>query len=153
MNYAMNFVVGSASLLGFVGYGIHNYLPRSWRVSGISMEPTLHDRDRVIGTSRASRKFFGIDPKLGDIVIAEVGRDNLVKTISGVPGDTIFNNGLPIYLRDSKNDSKDEFWLSGDNELVWSNGTPLSVDSREFGPVQRSKIKAKVFKIYPYQIE
>lgn len=100
--------------------------------------------------------------KRGDIVVfRNKNKDYLVKKVSGIPGDLIvyqngvlFINGkkeatntlitggapvIPGYIKLSSN----QYWLAGCNR-------PVSRDSREFGPVHRSKITGKVIlKIWP----
>jgi type IV secretory pathway protease TraF len=55
----------------------------------------------------------------------------MVKRIAGVPGDTVAGRSL----------GPDEWWVEGDLPSA-------STDSRDFGPVGRDAIKAKVVLVY-----
>ena len=91
------------------------------------MAPTLAPGDRalVATPSRFDR---------GDVVVVEhPGRPGyeMVKRLTGVPGDTVGTRVL----------ADDENWVEGDYE-------PASTDSRQFGPVRRDALKAKVLLVY-----
>jgi signal peptidase I len=73
------------------------------RVEGQSMEPTLHDQDRLIVNKLAYRLH---DPQVGDIVMLYYPVDpdkSFVKRVVGEPGDTlrsvdgrVYRNDVPI---------------------------------------------------------
>lgn len=124
-------------------------------VRGSSMHPTLQDGDVVLSWR------LGTDFAAGDVVIIDnAGRRDYIKRIIGVPGDTIdidgetgvvFRNGraldepyaagatlpredglpFPVTL------GEDEYFLLGDNRL-------FSYDGRDWGLVNKERIKAKV---------
>lgn len=125
-------------------------------VEGESMEPNLKSGDIVL--------FYrlGVDYASGDIVLADVGEEyNYVKRIAALPGQTVdIANGhllingeeeqepyiyeetiaktgcsLPITL------NEDEYFILGDHR-------ENSVDSRNFGPVNKSNVKGLVIAVF-----
>ena len=134
-------------------------------VSGPSMKPTLHNNNRMVLNK------IGLilsTPKRGDIVVFHATEEkDYIKRVVGMPGDSIeykndqlFINGKEVdepYLDEYKkqlsegkltNDfsledsfglkkiPKGEYFLMGDNRRV-------SGDSRELGPIKKSKIIGK----------
>ena len=67
------------------------------RVEGRSMEPTLHDQDRLVVNKLAYRIHA---PEVGDIVMLLHPNDpdrTLVKRVAAAPGDTIgFQSGVVV---------------------------------------------------------
>lgn len=145
---AMRFLIGVAFGLALVSQS----LVTSYRVAGRSMTPAFLDGDRVV-VARAPG-FFG-EPRRGEIVIARVNGEVVIKRVEGVPGDTVeltrgqlLRNGAPVRdpvperYRDASDFGperlgSDEFFLLGDHRRI-------SIDSREFGPVGRSQILGRV---------
>lgn len=73
-------------------------------------------------------------PAVGDVVVVEHPdrpRYEMVKRIVGVPGQRMGERTL----------GADEWWVEGDF-------SDASTDSRQFGPVRRDALKAKVVLIY-----
>ena len=144
------------------------------RVDGTSMYPTIENKS--IGfSSIISRRFDEI--KRFDIVIIKVSseKENLVKRVIGLPGetiwymnDTLYVNGAPVnedffdpvYVQQQKNTfsreyftgntevitlGDDEYYCLGDNRIV-------SIDSRSYGPFRADQIVAKsVFVLWPFE--
>ena len=90
------------------------------RVEGKSMEPTLHDQDRLI-VNKAIYKFFG-DPRPGDIVMHYFPGDpdkSFVKRIIAEAGDTVRIEDGKVYV----------------NEVPFPDAIPPEFRSREdYGP-------------------
>jgi signal peptidase I len=98
-------------------------------VEGASMVPTLLPGDwaLAVGARRLRR---------GDVVVVEhPGRPGyeMVKRLSGLPGDRVGTEGRVL--------GENEWWVEGDHEVG-------STDSRQFGPVSREELKAKVLLVY-----
>ncbi len=134
---------------------ISSFLVRSVQVVGVSMQPTLHNRERCL----LNRWIFYVrEPQRGDIVVIRDPGDNgySVKRVVGLQGDRIhlahgefvlngkalrepYLPGRPLtYPKPTVKEQdivcgKDEFIVMGDNRMN-------SVDSRHYGPVTRSKI-------------
>jgi nickel-type superoxide dismutase maturation protease len=101
--------------------------PSRVAIEGPSMAPTLLPGDwaLVVALRTAER---------GDVVVVEhPGRPGyeMVKRVTGVPGDAVGDRTL----------GEHEFWVQGD----YANA---STDSRQFGPVTRDELKAKVVLVY-----
>jgi signal peptidase I len=97
-------------------------------IEGASMAPTLLPGDRALAAA-------GGTLRRGDVAVVEhPGRPEyeMVKRLTGVPGDRV---GEDRMLGD------DEYWVEGDHPAS-------STDSRQFGAVRRSRLKAKVLLIY-----
>ena len=136
-------------------------------VSGASMMPTLHDRDVLITSPLAERLF---QPTRGDIVTVCLSANPLcgfvfsgdrqyVKRIVAVPGDVVRYNTCTIFVTTGTGQKvKDTeptmachdlgefkqiilpegmYFVAGDNR-------GNSLDSRIFGPVNKSQISAQV---------
>lgn len=147
--YAVFIVVAVARFTGILTFNI---------VEGQSMEPNYESHDYVIGYN------FNQDYSRGDVIIANSPSNKLViKRIIGLPGDTIYFeqgklyiNGeyyLEDYVSQTYNQSafsmgeltlnEDEYFIVGDNRDV-------SLDSRNYGPVKKSDIKAEAGIVIPF---
>lgn len=133
-----------------LAYGLSRFMFTSIEVKGISMEPTLHDKDDILLFKPGKYKY-------GDIVVLNThkitadGEQHLVKRIIGMPGDVIeiikdeadgnfyvWRNGLKLEEEYINPDcpmnaemaritvGEGEFLYMGDNRGV-------SVDSRQDG--------------------
>lgn len=96
------------------------------QVIGESMAPTL--RDQSIHLIVPVWK-----PQRGDIVTLQIAESEypLVKRIVAGPGDAVLHQGEMIIL------GEDEYYVLGDNRAV-------SMDSRMFGPIDRSEITGRL---------
>lgn len=122
-------------------------------VKGHSMEPCLHDGDRLV-VDRVSYNWG--DVTRGDVVVLRYPKNpavDFVKRVVAVPGDriemhggTLCVNGDPADDYGCIHDGQDlepqvvppaHFFVLGDNR-------PISCDSREFGLVPHSLLKGKV---------
>ncbi|MDI9450260.1 MAG: signal peptidase I [Limnochordia bacterium] len=82
---------------------IITFIAQSFRVEGSSMEPTLHDGQRLI-VDKLSYRFS--TPKVGDVVVFRYPTDvtrMFIKRVIGIPGDEIliedgivYRNGRPL---------------------------------------------------------
>lgn len=143
------------------------------RVDGLSMYPTLDDKD--LGISNIfSAKYLGIDRF--DIVVVNdkntQSDDHWVKRVIGLPNetiscvnDTIYINGEPIeqpFLDTEYADSQREMYgyftgdfeevtLGEDEYFVMGDNRTNSTDSRYVGPFTKENITCKdVFIYYPF---
>jgi nickel-type superoxide dismutase maturation protease len=103
------------------------YRPSRVAIEGPSMAPTLIPGDWcLVVTPREYRS--------GDVVVVEhPGRPGyeMVKRLTALPGDRVGDRVL----------GPDEHWVEGDH-------VASSTDSRQFGPVTREELKAKVVLVY-----
>ncbi|MBI2410384.1 MAG: signal peptidase I [Candidatus Kerfeldbacteria bacterium] len=129
----------------------------SFVVNGASMDPTLKNGDYLI-VNQLPYYFF--EPKRGDIIIFRDPKNQKtfdVKRIIGLPGETLSISQNSVFIEDVETHeqtqlsepyvpaeafmnkhmeiqlSKNEFFVMGDNRVK-------SIDSRYFGPIQRSRI-------------
>lgn len=137
------------------------FLIQPFYVQGASMEPNFFDHEYLI-IDELSYRFQ--DPERGDIVVFHYPNDPkqfFIKRVIGLPGETvevangevkIYNDEYPngVTLEESYLDQDftaasqtvtlkpNEFYLLGDNRSS-------SLDSRFFGPVNRSYIVGRVW--------
>lgn len=111
-----------------IAYACLRWRPFRVEISGPSMAPELAPGDWALAVQTPR-------VRSGDIVVVEhPDRENLemVKRIAAGP-DQLAPDGRIL--------DADEFWVEGDQGN-------RSTDSRQFGPVRRSDIKAKVLLVY-----
>lgn len=139
-------------------------------VKGTSMEPTLHDGDRIIISKLGELERFD---QIAFIAPDSVVEENYVKRIIGLPGDyvevkddVLFINGVSypeVYLEDVLSEL-DGYTYTDDfsmNELgltevpdgmyfVLGDNRPDSRDSRYFGAIEEESVIGEiVFRIWP----
>ena len=126
------------------------------RVEGRSMEPTLHDQDRLVVNKLAYQIH---DPQVGDVVMVLHPNNpdqTLVKRIVAAPGDTIgfqagvvVRNGVaeaeafvPAEFRQP--DQRAAVLVPEGYYFVLGDHRSNSTDSRSFGPVPKKYILGRV---------
>ena len=143
------------------GFGIaagHTVLGSFGSVSvldGQSMEPTYQSGARVYTTPVSGSL------ARGDIVLLDDGRkEYALKRVIGLPGETVtlfrgyvfincrrlFEPYLPKYTYTFPDEHGDTFIFRLENEeyFVLGDNRTFSVDSRSYGPIERSRIKSRV---------
>jgi signal peptidase I len=122
-------------------------------VKGHSMEPCLHDGDRLV-VDRVSYNLAEVGR--GDVVVLRYPRNpsvDFVKRVVAVPGDRVaMRHGVLLVNGDVADDygcipdlqdlaelvvPDEQFFVLGDNR-------PVSCDSREFGLVPHALLRGKV---------
>ncbi|CAM4077281.1 signal peptidase I [Lederbergia lenta] len=96
-------------------------------VDGASMEPTLHDRERII-VSKTSN-WIG-DINRGDIIIIKGTKDNYVKRVIGLPGDVLEMKEDRLFINEKE---VKEPYLKENQIVADKKGLLLTGD---FGPLQ-----------------
>lgn len=132
---------------------VHLFVVQVSIVKGKSMEPCLHDGDRLV----VDRFAYNLgDVQRGDVVVLRYPLDpdlDFVKRIVGLPGDRIEMHGGTLFVNGAQSDSygcihdhqelpplvvpKEHYFVLGDNR-------PISCDSRDFGLVAQSLLKGRV---------
>jgi signal peptidase I len=130
------------------------------RVEGTSMQPRLHDQDRLF-INKFAYHFESISR--GDVVVFHYPRDpakSYIKRVIALPGDDLrILNGV-VYVNGKRVDEgyvapryfdersvaeqiipANDYWVMGDHRNI-------SSDSRDFGPVPRDLIYGKAAFIY-----
>ena len=132
-----------------------------WPVSvvGVSMYPTLNNKDRVV-ISRFSA-ISGIYER-GDWVVfdADNYKEDMVKRVIAFGGEHLEIRGGKIYIKDEEleedyifgyTDGEVSMEIPEDTVFVMGDNRTESVDSRVFGPVDSEDIYGKViFKFFPF---
>jgi signal peptidase I len=124
-------------------------------VDGRSMAPTYESGARVYTTP------ISTPLARGDIVLVDDGRkEYALKRVIGLPGETVelwrgyvfvncrmlYEPYLPKYTFTFPDERRDTFVFRLENEeyLVLGDNRTFSVDSRSYGPIERSRIKSRV---------
>jgi len=136
--------------------GLHTFVTQVYAVSGHSMEPTLHDGERVVVDK--IRPALG-ELQRGDLVIFVSPEDpskNLIKRIIAIAGDEVeligdqvLINGVPLqedYIhRTLFPDRPGEVTVVKPGHLfMLGDNRPQSRDSRQFGIIPIESIRGKV---------
>ncbi len=138
---------------------IRGFLVESFLVQGYSMEPTLHDGERLLVNKLAYRLEA---PERGDIVVFRYPlnpKRDFIKRVVGTPGDTIeirhnqvFLNGQPLkedyILPDRYPRNYQPVTVRPGTVYVLGDNRGNSEDSRIFGVVPIENIKGRAFLVY-----
>lgn len=126
-------------------------------VRGVSMQPLLMERERVLVDRLA---YVGRRPRRGDIVLARGlpgdGPELLLKRIVGLPGETIVLasdrlhvNGTVLDLGRPVIGSSPGTWVLGsDDYFLLSENLAIGTDSRHTGPVRRADLLGRAWLVY-----
>ena len=140
-----NSIVIKVILVGLIVAFFSHFFYQIYFVHGISMEPTLHDKEMILV------KKYNLDINYNDIVIVKKNNKIIIKRVVGIPNDTIeinhylYRNGQKIddyYINDDKKINvtlkEDEYFILGDNRNE-------SIDSRseEIGIINKNNIIGK----------
>jgi signal peptidase I len=131
-----------------------------FRVDGGSMYPSLASRDRVLTLRCLATGPF---VSRGQVIILHSPEDRskyLVKRIVAIPGDTVgvvrgrvMVNGSALkesYVSSRTLESVASRRLSADQYFVLGDNRRISIDSRAFGPISSSQIRASVLlRVWP----
>jgi signal peptidase I len=170
-------VIETVALAAFLVLLIQSTI-QNYRVEGPSMEPLFVGGDRVVASKVGyteidaeqaagylptvdadSNEFwhpFG-EPQRGDVIVFRWPRDerqNFVKRIIGMPGDTVrielgkvFVNSEPLdepYLEYTLRQTLTDHIVSADSYYVLGDNRPQSDDSRHWGDVPKENVIGKV---------
>lgn len=104
---------------------IKTFLFAPYLVEGASMEPALHDQEKIFVNKFNKPE----DLKRGDIIIIKGEEKNYVKRLIGFPGDEIEMNDDQLFINGKQ---WDEAYLSENRKLAERLGYKLTGD---FGPL------------------
>lgn len=139
---------------------VNVFLAQATRVEGQSMEPNLHNNQRLI-IEKISYHLH--PPRRGDIVVIRMpnrNTDPLIKRVVGLPGETIeikdghvYINGQMLtesYLEQLTYGNTGPHVIEPDSIFVLGDNRGASNDSRSFGEVQISSIVGRAwFRYWP----
>jgi signal peptidase I len=144
---------------------VYLLLVQPHKIKGSSMDPNFHDGEFLL-TDKVTYRFG--EPEQGDVVVFKAPPDDaqeFIKRIIAKPGDTVkveggrvFVNGQLLnetYLEDSvvtrpgnyAQESR-EVTIPAGNYFVMGDNRNHSYDSRNFGPIDRSKITGRAWLLY-----
>jgi signal peptidase I len=131
------------------------FLYQPVKVEGTSMMPSLDDQERIF----VNKLVYRLEPiQRGDIVVFRYPRDpskSFIKRVIGLAGDHIRIDEGRVYVNGKRLEedyvpqvyedlrSYPEMVVPPDSYFVLGDHRSLSNDSRDFGPVNQSKISGK----------
>lgn len=138
---------------------VRGFVVETFVVLGPSMEPTLHDLERLFVNKLVYRLR---EPSRGDIVVFAYPRDlhrDFIKRVIGLPGDTVeirdgrvFINGEfiqePYVVYPDHHTNHGLVTVPSDSVFVLGDNRRNSEDSRYFGFVPLANIRGRAFLIY-----
>lgn len=137
---------------------VNIFLGQATRVEGQSMEPTLHNNERLI-IEKVSYRLH--EPQRGDIIVLKPQRRGtvpLIKRVIGLPGETVeikdnlvYINGTALdeeYLTQPTKGNMSAHLVPEEHVLVLGDNRGASNDSRAFGMVPYEDIIGKAWLRY-----
>lgn len=135
---------------------VFNYYTVRVNVVGISMEPTIHDKQKGFSIRISAEEL-----NRGDIVVVTAAsEDFVIKRVIGLPGDEVFYrdgnievNGkvvkedyiMPVDMTDERKAVKWHVQLEDDEYFVMGDNRDNSHDSRDYGAVKGKQILSRYF--------
>ena len=137
--------------IGLLTFTFSKYFYQLGFVNGISMEPTLKNRQLII------IKNTNANIKKNDIVIIKKKNKTIIKRIIGMPGDKLEIKDTYLYVNNSKYDNnriidsgnlKNTIKLNEDEYFILGDNRDSSIDSRydEIGLIKKDEIKGIVLR-------
>ena len=133
-------LIQSLVIAAILAFFIITFVAQSFVVDGRSMEPTLHDGERLF-VNKFIYRFH--PPERGDIIVFSPRGDSdkkYIKRVIGLPGDTIeiregktFINGEPIkeeYINEFMNGNFGSYKVPENSVFVMGDNRNHSADSR-----------------------
>lgn len=136
---------------------VRHYLIKPFYVRGASMEPNFHDYEYLVVDELSYRLR---DPQRGEVVVLKDPLDPsqyFIKRIIGLPGEhlvvrdgAVRVNGKKLdesqYLDDSvRTTGHDDVTLAEDEYYLMGDNRPASLDSRVFGPLNKSEFVGRTW--------
>ncbi|MCW1930292.1 MAG: signal peptidase I [Candidatus Kerfeldbacteria bacterium] len=142
---------------------IRFFIAQPFYVRGSSMEPNFHDFEYLF-TEEVSYYFHA--PVRGDVVVLKNPQDEseyFIKRIIGIPGEHVEVREKTVYINDVQLDESAylaedvDTWgsvdvtLGADQYFVMGDNRGVSLDSRVFGPLNRTEIVGRAWiRIFPF---
>ncbi|MEY4440488.1 MAG: hypothetical protein RLY49_114 [Candidatus Parcubacteria bacterium] len=144
---------------------VRTFVAQPFVVNGSSMEPTFHTNEYLI-VDQLSYELG--EPQRGDVVIFRYPLSPsrfFIKRVIGLPGETVRITGTKVEVKkvgekdfitldepfvEFKKESKLEMILKNDEYFVMGDNRSVSLDSRSWGPLNKSFIVGKAFvRLFP----
>jgi signal peptidase I len=145
----------AVTLLIFI---VIRFAVQSFRVDGPSMEPGLHT-DEFVMVDKVAYLFS--EPQRGDVIVFHYPLDtskDFIKRVVGIPGDTIQTTSTEVivdgqvlrepYISQPFNFESHAWTLGTDQFFVMGDNRDNSLDSRTWGPLDKSYIIGKAVAVY-----
>jgi signal peptidase I len=130
---------------------IRFFIIENVEIVGQSMEPTFQNGDWVV-MDKISYRFT--DPKIGDVVIVDLGNKKLIKRVVGTPGDHIYikdgalyRNGEKVkedYIKEPMDGEMTDYVVPQGDVYVMGDNRNNSADSRYYGPFEKSQLNGRI---------
>ena len=156
-------IIKTVALILLIFFIVRYFLIQPFIVDGNSMEPNFHNKDYLM-VDKISYRFK--QPQRGDVIIFHPPNSSIyyIKRIIGLPGDKVMIENDNIFIYNKQNPEgvelkepyladntktmnnitqtlqENEYYVLGDNR-------ENSSDSREFGPITKSRFAGKAFLI------
>lgn len=160
-NPVVEWVVVIVVALG-AAFVVRTFVFQQYVIDGPSMQPTLHQGDRVLLNKLSYRVH---DVRRGDVVVFDrvqgTQHDDLIKRVIALEGETIRIENCTVFIN---GEQLDEPYLADDvragrcgttsmapltvpdgDVFVMGDNRPESSDSRAFGPIDVDKIRGRAF--------
>jgi signal peptidase I len=131
---------------------------QSFRVDGPSMQPGLHTDEFVLVDKVA---YLFSQPQRGDVIVFHYPLDtsrDFIKRVVGLPGDTVQTTSTEVivdgtvlrepYISQPFNFDSSTWKLGPDQYFVMGDNRDNSLDSRTWGPLDKSYIIGKAVFVY-----
>ena len=150
-------VFSTAVRAGILAFLIIYFVAQTHIVYGYSMEPNLHENQRII-VEKVSYRFE--QPARGDIVVVDVADSDvpLIKRVVGLPGESvgIINGQLIVneqvlnepYLSPFPTYNYPMTIVPDDHIFVMGDNRPVSRDSRSFGAISLDAVRGRAWVSY-----
>lgn len=155
-------LIGTSLLMVFL---VRTFIAQPFVVNGSSMEPTFHTNEYLI-VDQLSYEISS--PHRGDVVVFRyplIPSRFFIKRVIALPGETIKITGTKVeikqvgkddfytleepYIKFPK-DSNDQVTLTNDEYFVMGDNRLASLDSRSWGPLNKSFLVGKAFvRLFP----
>ena len=149
--------LSTAVRAGILAFLIIYFVAQTNIVHGYSMEPNLHENQRII-VEKVSYRFT--QPARGDIVVVDVVDSDvpLIKRVVGLPGESvgIVNGQLVVneqvlnepYLSPFPTYNYPVTIVPEDHIFVMGDNRPVSRDSRSFGAISLDAVRGRAWVSY-----
>jgi signal peptidase I len=156
-------LIGTSLLMVFL---VRTFVAQPFVVNGSSMEPNFHTGEYLI-VDQLSYELG--DPHRGDVIIFHypiIPSRYFIKRVIALPGETIKITGTKVEIKEvGKSDfytldepylefikeGNTEVTLANDEYFVMGDNRPASLDSRSWGPLNKSFVVGKAFvRLFPF---